>query len=76
MPHFWNGKCNLLKANKKKKIQNLSKFTTFASLYSHPAYGHALSALTWDEPDFHFWMGLDKHLVHIFVFFHTGLTRF
>jgi 16S rRNA G966 N2-methylase RsmD len=34
-----NGKCNLLKANKKKSNQNLSKFTSFASLYSDPAYG-------------------------------------
>ena len=36
MPNFWNGKCNLLKAN---KIFFLSKFTPFASLYSDPAYG-------------------------------------
>jgi 16S rRNA G966 N2-methylase RsmD len=27
-----------LKANKKKILQNLSKFTPFASLYSDPAY--------------------------------------
>ena len=42
MPHFWNGKCNLLKANKKKILQNLSKFTPLASLYSDPAYGRVL----------------------------------
>jgi hypothetical protein len=30
--------CGLLQA-KEKKIQNLSKFTPFASLYSDPAYG-------------------------------------
>ena len=40
MPHFWNGKCNLLKANKIFFFsQHLSKFTPFASLYSDPAYG-------------------------------------
>jgi hypothetical protein len=40
MPNFWNGKCNLLKANKIFFFfQNLSKFTPFASLYSDPAYG-------------------------------------
>ena len=43
MPHFWNGKCNLLKANKIFFfLQNLSKFTPFASLYSDPDYGRVL----------------------------------
>jgi hypothetical protein len=39
MPHFWNGKCNLLKQIKHYFFQNLSKFTPFASLYSDPVYG-------------------------------------
>jgi hypothetical protein len=44
MPRFWNGKCNLLKANKIFFfLQNLSKFTPFASLYSDPAYGRGIT---------------------------------
>ena len=46
MPHFWNGKCNLLKANQIFFfLQNLSKFTPFASLYSDPAYGRDVRIL-------------------------------
>ena len=46
MPHFRNGKCNLLKANKIFFfLQNLSKFTPFASLYSDPAYGRAFTII-------------------------------
>ena len=46
MPHFWNGKCNLFKANKIFFfLQNLSKFTPFASLYSDPAYGRAFTII-------------------------------
>jgi hypothetical protein len=41
MPHFWNGNCNLWKQIKSFFLQNLSKFTPFASLYSDPAYGRA-----------------------------------
>jgi hypothetical protein len=42
MPHFWNGMCNLLKANKIFFFQNLS-IHPFASLYSDPADGRGIT---------------------------------
>ena len=60
MPHFWNGKCNLLKANKIFFfLQNLSKFTPFASLYSDPAYGREY----WTQKKLVIWYGMKYKLL-------------